>query len=181
MVDGDSGDFEAVVAEDDACAVDLMHVGFVAGGVAMFEAVGANGDIGLPGGFDVIDHGFRAFGAVDGERLGAVEDPGGEDEVGQAEGVIGVEMGEEDALEVGHLEGVDVELGGGSGGATDDAGAGVEEIGLAVVDDGEGGTGAVGVGARGAGAEDDDVGGGGTECGGEGEEGGEFEHEEISL
>ena len=180
-MDEDGGDFETVVAEDDSGAVDLVHVGFVAGGVAVFEAVGANVYVGSPGGFDVIDHRFGAFGAVDGQGLGTVEDPGGEDEVGQAEGVIGVEMGEEDALEVGHLEGVDVELGGGGGGAADDAGAGVEEIGFAVVDDGDGGTGAVGGGARGAGAEDNDVGGGGTECGGEGEEGGKFEHEEISL
>src|SRR5579862_2818795 len=83
--------------------------------------------------------------------------PSSEDQVGIADGVIGVQVGDENGLEIRGSQGFYAVVVGLLG-AADDSGAGVDKIGGSLDDDGGGGAGALRVGARGSGAEEDDLG-----------------------
>src|SRR5580704_4914175 len=88
--------------------------------------------------------------------VGAPEYPGREDEVGKAERVVGVQVREEERAQLGHLQSR-YTLARGGGRATDDAGAAVDQITLAIDDDGNGRAGAVGIGVGRPCAEHDDL------------------------
>ena len=113
----------------------------------------------------MVDHRLRARRAIDLERDVALEGPGGEDHVGESDGVIGVEMREEENAQVAREERrVPVHLRRG-GRAAHDAGPRIDEIRSALTHDRDGGAAALGVGVRCAGAEHHDGGRlGGKRC-----------------
>ena len=96
--DGKGDDAESIVAVDFAAA-DIVGIDREGGGGVRLGAVQADIEILGPGVQDVSGHGAEAGRAVGLEGIGAAGVGGSEDEVGVAGGVIGVEMGDEDAGE----------------------------------------------------------------------------------
>src|SRR5262249_24947539 len=74
---------------------------------ALLEAVGSDVDVLLPSFLDVFGHTAQAPWAVGLQVLASAEDPGAKDQVWISQGVIRVEMGDEDRFEVLDFESCD--------------------------------------------------------------------------
>ena len=121
------------------------------------ETGGPVGDIGGVGPLEVVDHRRDTWRSVDLERYDAVHHPGAEDQVGQTERVIGMQVCEEDDPQVRLAERLDAAAFG-RGGATHDPGPGIDEIRRPLRDDGHGGTRSRRIGVGGAGPQQHDLG-----------------------
>ena len=82
----------------------------VPGGIGALEPVDADIDILLPGGFEVAGHGRGSCGPVEVERLLPAQHPGSENQVRQPHGVVGMQMCEEDSIQLRRFQGRDLEL-----------------------------------------------------------------------
>ena len=109
-----------------------------------------------PGLRDLLGHAPNPRRSPDLERLPAAVLPGREHEVRQADGVVGVQVGDEHPVEPPRLESREASLRRGSG-AADDSRPGVDEVGLAADDHGDARTGALRIGDRRARAEHDQL------------------------
>ena len=141
----------------DNTRLDLVRVHFVAGPVAVLQAVRANVDVFAVSHQDVIGHGFEPGGTKNFERLFPPEHPRTEDEVRVAERVIGMQVSDESSLELGNCEtGHALSERGGS--AADDAGTAIDNVRSVIDDDGDRWTRAIRVGGRIPRAEQHDLG-----------------------
>ena len=118
-------------------------------------AFGADFDIRRVRLLEMFRHGRHAFRAVDLERLPAPHNPRSEDYIRVSKGVVGVEMSEEEAGQVGRIERSHRKLLGRRFSPADNTGAGIEQIGLAVDHHRDRRTGTGGIGNRRARAEYD--------------------------
>jgi len=82
----------------------------VAGVIGFLQAGGAHVNVLLPGLKDVTGHALESARAVSLERDAAMQDPGTEDQVGVAQGVVGVQVGEEDDFQVLDVQRLDAVL-----------------------------------------------------------------------
>jgi hypothetical protein len=126
------------------------------GAVVPVEALGASVDVHLPGLEHVLGHSFDPRRAVDRERIVASHDPRRKDEIRIADGVVGMQVGQEHSLDVyaAVSERSDAFLIGGCR-AADHARTEVDEIGRVVDDDGGRRPGAVRIGTRRSSSEHD--------------------------
>src|ERR1700704_1364961 len=79
---------------------DLVRVDLAAGRIVPMEAVTAHVDVDLPGLEDVLRHRLDSFRTINGERIVSSHDPGCEDEIGIADGVVRVHVCEKRRLDV---------------------------------------------------------------------------------
>src|SRR5688500_13372322 len=114
-----------------------MDVDFVAGRVRRLESLQAVAGVRAVGSEDVIDHRLRPWRPVYDERLVTLERPRREDEVGQAECVVRMEVREKQDAELTRLERLHPVTAGCRRGPPHDAGAGVDEVRGASADNGD--------------------------------------------
>jgi hypothetical protein len=115
------------------------------------QAVQADFDVFTPGPHDVAGHGCDAGRAVDFERLPAAGDGGREDQVGQADRVIGMQVGDEGARELIHANA-------GLRGPPHHAGTAIDNVHVRSGDDCDGGSAVFRLRIGGSGAEQNDAG-----------------------
>ena len=94
--------------------------------------------------------------SVDFERRGSAHDPGSEHEVGKTEGVIRVQVSDENLAQIWRFQAFDAGLRGGRG-ASHDARAHVDQVRGAIHDDCDSGAGMLGIRTRAARAQENDL------------------------
>ena len=124
--DGADGHFRILKKESRS---DFVDVGTVVARVLRLEAEQADGDVVLPGGFEVSGHVGRSLRAIHVERRRSLEHPRRKHQIGQSQRVIRMEMREEHARQRRHLQRGDTR-GSGRLGSPHDADAGINKIDL---------------------------------------------------
>src|SRR5437588_4864133 len=99
MMNGERFHSYVPVLVNDA-GLNLVHVHFVTGPVAVLEAVSANGDVFAVSGEQMVGHRFKSSGTIGLERIFSAENPRTEDEIGVTERVIGMKVSHEKRLEI---------------------------------------------------------------------------------
>src|SRR5690348_806704 len=144
----------------DVAGFDLMHVHLVAGCIRALKAGATDRDVFPVGGENVFDHGACPFRTPKLKWFCAAHRPGCQNEIRQAEGVVGMEMCKEADAQCPRFQTRDALLPCRCGGPAYDACAGVEHIGMAAHHNSDARSRALWVGQRCSGTQHNDLNGG---------------------
>ncbi len=104
VLDSKCGDGDILISKDLLAAgfreVEFMHVDLVSVGISSFEALRAFGDVLGVGSEEMVGHVPEAGWAEGFEWFAATDDCGAEDDVGVADGVVGMEVGDKEVVEI---------------------------------------------------------------------------------